>query len=97
MISRSSSATKSMKFITYSGLPLKRLRSSGFWVAMPTGQVSRLHTRIITQPMQTSGAVANPNSSAPSMQAIATSRPLMSLPSASMATRERSPFSERVW
>ena len=33
---------------------------------MPTGQVSRLHTRIITQPMATSGAVAKPNSSAPS-------------------------------
>ena len=27
----------------YSGLPLKFLRSSGFWVQMPMGQVSRLH------------------------------------------------------
>ena len=64
---------------------------------MPTGQVSRLHTRIITQPMHTSGAVAKPNSSAPSMQATATSRPLISLPSASMATRLRRPFSASVW
>ena len=39
-----------MKFTTYSGLPWKRFRSSGFWVAMPMGQVSRLHTRIMTQP-----------------------------------------------
>jgi hypothetical protein len=31
----------------------------------------------------TSGAVAKPNSSAPSMQAMATSRPLISLPSVS--------------
>ena len=29
---------------------MKRSRSRGFWVAMPTGQVSRWHTRIITQP-----------------------------------------------
>ena len=41
---------KRMKLTTYSGLPRNRLRSSGFWVAMPTGQVSRVHTRIITQP-----------------------------------------------
>ena len=40
----------SKKFTTNSGLPLNRLRSSGFWVATPTGQVSRWQTRIITQP-----------------------------------------------
>ena len=38
------------------------------------------------------GAVAKPNSSAPSMQAMATSRPLISLPSVSTMTRERRPF-----
>ena len=92
MIPRSSSATKSMKFITYSGLPQKRFRSSGFCVAMPIGQVSRLQTRIMTQPMLTSGAVAKPNSSAPSAQAIATSRPVISLPSVSSRTRERKPL-----
>jgi hypothetical protein len=32
------------------GLPLKRARSSGFWVATPTGQVSRWQTRIMMQP-----------------------------------------------
>ena len=31
----------SKKLTTNSGLPLNRLRSSGFWVATPTGQVSR--------------------------------------------------------
>ena len=45
---------------------MNRLRSSGFWVATPTGQVSRWQTRIMTQPCTTSGAVAKPNSSAPS-------------------------------
>ena len=97
MCSRSSWAMKRMKLTTYSGLPWKRLRSSGFWVATPTGQVSRLHTRIMTQPMVTRGAVAKPNSSAPSMQAMATSRPLISLPSVSTTTRERRPFWIRVW
>src|SRR6516225_4071773 len=56
--SLTSSAMNSKKFTTNSGLPVKRLRSSGFWVATPTGQVSRWHTRIITHPETTSGAVA---------------------------------------
>ena len=94
--SRSSCAIKRMKFSTYSGLPLKRFLSSGFWVATPTGQVSKLHTLIITQPIVTRGAVAKPNSSAPRSAAIATSRPLISLPSVSMRTRFRSPFIRRV-
>ena len=38
------------KFSTNSGLPVKRSRSTGFWVATPTGQVSRWHTRIMMQP-----------------------------------------------
>ena len=69
----------SKKFTTNSGLPVNRLRSSGFWVAMPTGQVSRWQTRIITQPETTSGAVAKPNSSAPSSAAMTTSRPGLQL------------------
>ena len=97
MCSRSSWAMKRMKFTTYSGFPLNRFRSSGFCVATPTGQVSRLHTRIMTQPMVTSGAVAKPNSSAPSIQAMATSRPVISLPSVSSTTRERRPFWISVW
>ena len=86
-----------MKFMTYSGLPQKRHLSSGFCVAIPTGQVSRLQTLIMTQPIVTSGAVAKPNSSAPSMQAMATSRPLMSLPSVSSRTLVLSPFFISVW
>ena len=89
--SRSSWATNSMKFTTYSGLPEKRDRSWGFWVAMPAGQVSRLHTRIMQQPRATRGAVAKPNSSAPNSAAMATSRPVISLPSVSSRTRPRSP------
>ena len=92
MISRTSSAINRIKLTIYSGFPEKRLRSSGFWVAIPNGQVSKLHTRIIMHPMVTRGAVAKPNSSAPSMQAMATSRPLISLPSVSIRTWERRPF-----
>ena len=94
--SRSSCAMKCMKFTIYSGLPRKRLRSSGFCVAIPIGQVSRLQTLIITQPIVTSGAVANPNSSAPSRAATRTSRPVMSFPSVSKRTLERRPFSMSV-
>ena len=52
--------------MTCSGLPVKRLRSTGSWVATPTGQVLRWHLRIMMQPAAISGAVAKPNSSAPS-------------------------------
>ena len=97
MISRSSCAIKRMKETTYSGLPLKRLRSSGFCVATPAGQLSRLHTRIIMQPIVTSGTVAKPNSSAPSIAATATSCAVISLPSVSSTTRLRSLFIISVW
>ena len=52
--------------MTCSGWPMKRLRSTGSWVATPTGQVLRWHLRIMMQPAAISGAVAKPNSSAPS-------------------------------
>ena len=94
--SRTSSAINLIKFSTYSGFPLNLLRSSGFCVATPTGQVSRLHTRIITHPMVTRGAVANPNSSAPRRAAIITSRPVISFPSVSITTLDRSPFIKSV-
>ena len=45
---------------------MKRLRNFGSCVATPTGQVFRWQTRIMMQPSATSGAVAKPNSSAPS-------------------------------
>ena len=54
--SRTSSAMNSKKFTTNSGLPVNCLRSSGFCVATPTGQVSRWQTRIMMQPLTTSGA-----------------------------------------
>ena len=62
----------------YSGFPANRLRSSGSWVATPTGQEFSWHLRIITQPRQTRTVVAKPNSSAPSSAPITTSRPVLS-------------------
>ena len=58
---------------------------------MPTGHVFRWHLRIMTQPLATSGAVAKPNSSAPSSAAIATSRPVFSCPSTCKTTRDAEP------
>ena len=86
----------SKKFTTNSGWPLKRARSSGFWVATPTGQVSRWQTRIMMQPLTTSGAVAKPNSSAPSRAAMITSRPVFSWPSTCTTMRSRSLLSSSV-
>ncbi len=97
MYSRTSRATKVMKLTTYCGSPLKRLRSSGSCVAMPTGQVLRWQTRIITQPSVTSGAVEKPNSSAPRSAPITTSRPVFIWPSTSIATRERRSLMSRTW
>lgn len=84
------------KFTMYSALPEKRSLRTGFWVAMPTGQVSRWQTRIMTQPETTSGAVAKPNSSAPSSAAMTTSRPVLSCPSVWTTIRSRRPLSSRV-
>ena len=61
---------KRMKLTTCSGLPVNFSRSRGSCVATPTGQVFRWQTRIMMQPSATSGAVAKPNSSAPSSAAI---------------------------
>ena len=90
--SRTSSAMNSKNVSTNSGLPVNRARSSGFWVATPTGQVSRWQTRIMMQPDTTSGAVAKPNSSAPSSAAMTTSRPVFSWPSTCTTTRSRRPL-----
>ena len=81
-----------MKLTTCSGLPVYRERSAGSCVAMPTGHVLRWQTRIITQPETTSGAVANPNSSAPINAATTTSRPVLIWPSTCTMTRSRSLF-----
>ena len=45
--------------MTCSGLPAKNLRKAGFCVATPTGQVFKLHTRIMTQPIETKANEAN--------------------------------------
>ena len=94
--SRTSSAMYSKNVSTNSGLPLKRARSSGFCVATPTGQVSRWQTRIMMQPDTTSGAVAKPNSSAPSSAAMTTSRPVFIWPSVCTTMRSRRPLSSSV-
>ena len=66
---------------TSSGVPVNLARRSSRWVAMPVGQVSRWHWRAMSQPMATSAAVPNANSSAPSSAATSTSRPVCRPPS----------------
>ena len=51
-----------MKLTVWSGSPVKCFRSSGFWVATPTGQVFLWQTRIIMHPSVTRGAVEKPYS-----------------------------------
>ena len=88
---------KRMKFTACSGLPVNFSRSRGSCVATPAGQVLRWHTRIMMQPMVTSGAVAKPNSSAPNKAAMATSRPVLSCPSVSTTMRLRRLLITSVW
>ena len=83
--------------MTCSGWPRKRLRSTGSWVATPTGQVLRWHLRIMMQPAAISGAVAKPNSSAPSSAPTTTSRPVRMPPSTCTAMRPRSRLATSVW
>ena len=83
--------------MTCSGWPLKRARSTGSCVATPTGQVLRWHLRIMMQPLATRGAVAKPNSSAPSSAPMTTSRPVRIPPSTCTAIRPRSALRTRVW
>src|SRR5215475_3132102 len=93
--SRTSSATKKKKLITCSGLPMKRLRSTGSCVATPTGQVLRWHLRIMMQPAAISGAVEKPNPSAPKSAPTTTSRPVRIPPSTCTAIRPRRRFETR--
>ncbi len=86
----------SKKFTTYSALPLNALAQHRVLRRDAHGQVSRWQTRIMMQPLTTSGAVAKPYSSAPSSAAITTSRPVLSWPSACTTIRSRSPLSSRV-
>ena len=85
-----------MKFMTCSGLPLKFFLNSGSCVAIPTGHVFRWQALIIMQPDATSGAVENPNSSAPKRHAMATSLPVFICPSHSITTLPLKSFNTRV-
>ena len=66
MISRTSSATKKKIIDHVFGLTREPFAQLRILRGTPTGQVLRWHLRIMMQPSTTSGAVAKPNSSAPS-------------------------------
>ena len=78
--------------MTCSGVPANFSRSSGFWVAIPTGQESTWQVRTMMQPSARRSAVPNDISSAPSSAATTTSRPVLKPPSARTRTRPRSPL-----
>jgi len=90
---RTSSAMKLNRFITFSGVPSNFLRSASSCVQTPTGHVLLWHCRTMMQPIATRDAVPMPNSSAPSMAAITTSRPVLMPPSVRSRTRWRNRFS----
>ncbi len=97
MIWRTSSATKKEVVDHVFGLAAQNLAQLAdlAW-ATPTGQVSGGTAHHDMQPSTTSGAVAKPNSSAPSSAAMTTSRPVFIWPSACTRTRPRRRFSTRV-
>ena len=63
----------------------------------PTGQVLEWHWRTMMQPMAISEAVPMPYSSAPSMAAITTSRPVLMPPSVRSSTFSRRRLSVSTW
>jgi len=66
-------------------------------VAIPTGHVLVWHLRIMMHPIAISGAVANPNSSAPSKAATARSLPVRSCPSTCTVARPLRSLATSVW
>jgi hypothetical protein len=80
-----------------SGTHLRSSTRGPTCVAMPTGHVLVWHLRIMIQPSVMRGAVANPNSSAPSSAATVMSRPVRICPSACSVVRPRRSFATRVW
>ena len=84
---------KVKRFTTFSGVPSNLARSFGSCVQTPTGQVLLWHWRTRMQPMATSEVVPMPNSSAPSMAAVTTSRPVLMPPSTRSVTVWRRRFS----
>ncbi len=83
--------------MTFSGVPVNLSRSASSCVQTPTGQVLEWHWRTMMQPMATSDAVPMPNSSAPSIAAITTSRPVFRPPSVRSFTRWRRRLSVSTW
>ena len=96
-ISRTSSAMKLNRFTTFSGEPVNFARKRSSCVHTPTGQVLEWHCRTMMQPIATSAAVPMPNSSAPIIAAITTSRPVRMPPSVRRVTRWRRLLSVRIW
>ncbi|OPZ01346.1 MAG: hypothetical protein BWZ09_02736 [Alphaproteobacteria bacterium ADurb.BinA305] len=96
-ISRTSSATKLNRLITFSGEPVNFSRSFASCVQTPTGQVFMWHWRTMMQPIATSAAVPRPYSSAPSSAAITTSRPVLRPPSVRSLMRSRRRLSASTW
>ena len=94
---RTSSAMKLNRLITFSGVPSNFFRSSSSWLHTPTGHVLLWHCRTMMQPIATRLAVPMPNSSAPSIAAITTSRPVFNPPSVRSFTRCRRRFSISTW
>ncbi len=94
---RASSATNVKYDCRYSALPLNLFLNISSCVATPTEQLFRLQCLSIMQPRTTSAAVANPNSSAPSMEAITMSRPVLICPSVCSLTRLLRSLRTSVW
>ena len=94
---RTSSAMNENRLMTFSGVPSNLARSASSCEQMPTGQVLEWHCRTMMQPIATRLAVPMPNSSAPSMAAITTSRPVFRPPSVRSFTRWRSRLSISTW
>ncbi len=72
-------------------------RSTGSCVQTPTGQVLLWHCRTMMQPIAISDAVPIPNSCAPIIAAITTSRPVLRPPSVLRITRSRRLFAVSTW
>ena len=96
-ISLTSWAIKVNKLTTLSDVPVNFFLKFSSWVQIPTGQVLEWHWRTIMQPIATREVVPIPNSSAPIMAAITTSRPVFIPPSVLKVTCCLRPFKVKIW
>ena len=85
------------RLTTFSGVPSNLARRAGSCVHTPTGQVLLWHWRTRMQPIATSEVVPTPNSSAPSMAAMTTSRPVLMPPSTRSVTVWRRRLRVSTW